>query len=89
MSYNRLESYSNTDIGRLLGVGRAKIEEKWREDGVEEKTQVFWDNLKKKIKNEVKVLNEASSRKKTLTKNRSVEAPRRQIKTGKRTLKES
>ena len=82
--HNRLESYSNTDIGRLLGVGRAKIEEKWREDGVEEKTQVFWESLKKRIKDEAKVLNEASSRKKTLTKNRSVEAPQASNKNGKK-----
>ena len=81
--HNRLESYSNTDIGRLLGVGCAKIEAKWREDGVEEKNQVFWDNLKKKIKDEVKVLKEASSPKKTLTKNRSVEAAQTSNKNGK------
>ena len=58
--HNRLESYSNTDIGRLLGVPRSKIEKIWNADGVKENTQILWEDTKRKLKDKAKALKEAS-----------------------------
>ena len=62
---NRLESYSNTDIGRLLGVGRKPIETIWKKDGTKEEAQTLWDRLKEEFreKEKAKALNASSSKK--------------------------
>ncbi len=59
----RLDPYSNTDIGRLLGVSRKTIEGIWT-DGSEEETQEFLNDFKYKLKNKTKALNDSSSAKK-------------------------
>ena len=63
--HNRLESYSSTDIGRLLGVGRKPIETIWKKDGTKEETQACWEHLKEEYREKAKALNELGSKKKT------------------------
>ena len=46
--HNHLEPYSNTDIGRLLGVSRKVIEGIWG-DGAEKEAQLLWNDLKGKF----------------------------------------
>ena len=60
--HNPLESFSNTDIGRLLGVGRSPIETIWKQEGVEEEAQALLDHLKEEFRE--KALNELYSKKK-------------------------
>jgi len=62
--HNRLESFSNTDIGRLLGVGRKPIETIWKQDGAEEEAQALLDQLKEEFREKAKAFNESSSKKK-------------------------
>jgi len=69
---NLLEQYSSTDIGRLLGVPRKRIEKVWNKD-VEAEAKDLWNNLRIKLKAEAKALNETSVRKKTSTRNKPVE----------------
>ena len=69
---NLLEQYSSTDIGRLLGVPRKRIEKVWNKD-VEAEAKDLWKNLRIKLKAEAKALNETSVRKKTSTRNKPVE----------------
>ena len=67
---NRLESFSNTDIGRLLGVGRKPIETIWKNDDTKDEVQVLWDSLKAEYKEKAKALNESASKKKNRKKSR-------------------
>lgn len=60
---NRLEQFSSTDIGRLLGVPRHRIENAWNKE-VEEEAKALWSIIRLKLKEKAKALNEASSRKK-------------------------
>lgn len=64
---NRLEQFSSTDIGRLLGVPRHRIENTWNKE-VEEEAKALWSKIKLKQKEKAKALNKASSRKKESSK---------------------
>ena len=63
--HNRLEPYSNTDIGRLLGVSRKTIEGIWT-DGSEEETTAFLNDLKCNLRSKTNALNDLSSAKKKI-----------------------
>ena len=63
--HNKLESFSCTDIGRLLGVGRSPIETIWKKEGAEEEAQALWNRLKEEYREKAKALSELPSQKKT------------------------